>query len=598
MNVLYDGEKICVKLSRNKDYKKVLELAGKYESEYLPEVGVFIFPPIKNIARILFESGYVFDKSAEIFLQNEKSDNLNFKSIDGKKELYPFQKEGVEIMLKSNGNILLADEMGLGKTPQASSYLRNKKNSLPALIVSPASLKENWRKEIKLWSGKDAYIIDGRKVDDLSNIFNKYQAVIINYDILGYDNESDKKYMNELKNKIRKLKEREKQCTDFEQKQKIKKKIKTYSALKRNFNMKVDGWCDELIKLNFNTIIGDEIQYISGADTIRTRAMKQICFSLADSKKIFISGTPYETKTAQFFPCLNILAPADFPDEYRYKMRYCDPVKTFFGWKFEGLSNAKELHDIISKFMIRRLKKDVWKELPEKMRSVVPMNIKKSDREKYDKVDKELELAILNKEKNALSKLEALKQASFNAKINSMILWIKEFLEINDKLIVFIWHKESCEILEKEFKGKSVSITGKTPSKMREKIKEEFQNNPKIKLFIGQIKSAGVGLNLTSSSAVAFLEFGTTAPGMEQAEDRVHRLGQKSDKVFAYYLIMENSIDEQIMEVLNRRNKDLKMVLNNKNEDLFEPKKEEEFSKLILQEYKNKKKLESKSYNR
>lgn len=591
MNVLYDGEKICVKLSKGKDYKKILELAKKYDSEYLSDVGIFVFPPIKNIARILFESGYVFDKSAEIFLQNDKKNKLNFKSIDETKELYPFQKEGVKIMLENDRNILLGDEMGLGKTPQASSYLRNKKNSLPALIVSPASLKENWKKEVKLWSGKDSYIIEGRKVEDLSNIFSKYQVVIINYDILGYDNDSDKKYINKIKNKIKKLKEREKVCNDFDQKQKIRKKIKTYSALKRNFIVKVDGWCDELIKLNFNTIIGDEIQYISGADTIRTRAMNQICFSLFNSKKIFISGTPYETKTAQFFPCLHILSPDDFADEYRYKMRYCDPVKTFFGWKFEGLSNAKELHDIISKFMIRRLKKDVWKELPEKIRSVIPMNIKKSDRDKYDKVDRELELAILNKEKNALSKLEALKQASFNAKINSMILWIKEFLEVNDKLIVFIWHKESCEILEKEFKGKSVSITGKTPTNLREKNKEEFQNNPKIKLFIGQIKSAGVGLNLTSSSAVAFLEFGTTAPGMEQAEDRVHRLGQKSEKVFAYYLIMENSIDEQIMEVLNRRNKDLKMVLNNKDEDLFEPKKEQEFSKLILQEYKKQKNI-------
>jgi SNF2 family DNA or RNA helicase len=272
-------------------------------------------------------------------------------------------------------------------------------------------------------------------------------------------------------------------------------------------------------------------------------------------------------------------------------MRYCDPVKSYWGWKFEGLSNANELHEIISKFMIRRLKKDVLKDLPPKVRSVIPMKVKISDRKLYDDADRELELAIKNKEKNALSKLEALKQASFGAKINSMIGWIKDYLEINEKLVVFIWHRESCEILEREFAGISVSITGSTPVKERQKMVEKFQNDSKIKLFIGQIKSAGVGLTLTKSRAVAFLEFGTTAPGMEQAEDRVHRIGQGADSVLAYYLIMENSIDEQIMEVLNRRNKDLKMVMNNENEDLFEPKKEKEFGDLIIEEYKKKKNL-------
>jgi SWI/SNF-related matrix-associated actin-dependent regulator 1 of chromatin subfamily A len=202
-----------------------------------------------------------------------------------------------------------------------------------------------------------------------------------------------------------------------------------------------------------------------------------------------------------------------------------------------------------------------------------------------------LELAIINKEKNALSKLEALKQASFKAKMNSMLSWIKEYLEINEKLVVFIWHRESCEILEKEFKGKCVSVTGDTPTKKRDELKERFQNDPKIKLFVGQIKSAGVGLTLTSSKAVAFLEFGSTAPGMEQAEDRVHRIGQTADSVLAYYLVLENSIDEQIMEILNRRNKDLKRVMNNEDEDLFEPKKEKEFSELILAEYKKKKQI-------
>lgn len=600
MSVFYDGEKLCVQLCRGKNYKQVLELAKQYDSEYIPEVNIFVFPPIKKIAIALHEIGYPFDDSARIFLK-EKSINeikttndldLDFKSIDGTKELYPFQKQGVKTMLHLHSNVLLADEMGLGKTPQASSYLRYEKDCFPALIVCPASLKENWKKEIKTWSGQDAYVIEGRTAGKLSKEFlQKYPVIIINYDILGVDNKQQKQELQKLKEKLKRLKTKVKIVRTNEEKQAINQKIYMYRTMINNTIIKVDGWCDEIIKFNFKTIIGDEIQYISGIDTTRTRAMNQICNALSESKKIFISGTPYETKTAQFYPALHLLRPDYFNNEYKYKMRYCDPVKTFFGWKFEGLSNAEELHQIISKFMIRRLKKDVLKDLPPKVRSVVPMKIKSSDRKIYDQCDQELEKSIINKEKNALSKLEALKQASFKAKLNSMIQWIKDYLEVNEKLVVFIWHQEACEILEKEFADISVSITGKTPSKQRDAIKEKFQNDPKVRLFIGQIKSAGVGLTLTKSRAVAFLEFGNTAPGMEQAEDRVHRIGQKADSVLAYYLVMENSVDESIMEVLNRRNKDLKMVLNNEDEDLFSEEKQQEFSKLVLSEYKKRKKI-------
>lgn len=567
--VIFDGEKLVVSLSKGKNYKAVLHLGKISESfEYFPEINAVALSPTKKIAKILYDLGYPFDESAKIFLSERKIE-MDFKSMDGKFEAYPFQKEGVKKILQSDTNILLADEMGLGKTVQGALYLRYKKNSLPALIISPASLKENWKKEIKTWTGKDAYIIEGKKPERFSKEFlAKYPVFIINYDILGEEDKEEKKIEMEARKRAREM-----------------------NYMRRKKIIKVHGWCDELIKLNFKTIIGDEIQYISGAETIRSRAVKQIAFSLPEAKKIFISGTPYETKTLQFFTCLHILSKDDFPNEYRYKMRYCDPVKSYWGWKFEGLSNANELYEIISKFMIRRLKKDVLKDLPPKVRSVIPMKVKISDRKLYDDADRELELAIKNKEKNALSKLEALKQASFGAKINSMIGWIKDYLEINEKLVVFIWHRESCEILEREFEGISVSITGSTPVKERQKMVEKFQNDSKIKLFIGQIKSAGVGLTLTKSRAVAFLEFGTTAPGMEQAEDRVHRIGQGADSVLAYYLIMENSIDEQIMEVLNRRNKDLKMVMNNENEDLFEPKKEKEFGDLIIEEYKKKKNL-------
>lgn len=594
--VIFDGEYLIVRIKRE-SYRELLKLSEKSSHfEYLPTVNSVVLSPTRKIARELYDLGYPFDSTAKVFLKDRKKD-VDFKSVDGTKELYPFQKEGVKAMIHSEGNVLLGDEMGLGKTPQASSYIRWGNETLPALIVTPASLKEKWREEIKTWSGKDSYVIYGKKSKNLSKIMKEYSVIIINYDILGSDNPDDRKYLQLLKDKIKKLKKRLDETDDMSVRNKINTRINAYKNAKKNFTIRVDGWCNELSKIKFRTIIGDEIQQISGIDTMRTRAMTNIAFSLPESKKIMISGTPYETKTLQFYPSLHIIYPQYFNNEWKFKMRYCDPVKTYFGWKFEGLSNGKELHDIISKFMIRRFKKDVLKELPPKIRSVIPMRISSKDRKLYDDIDRELEQAIINGEKNPLAKLEALKQASFKAKKNSMVQWVKDYLESNEKLVVFIWHKEAFDVLNKEFKSVSVAITGETPTKMRDKIEKKFQTNPKIRLFIGNIKSAGVGLTLTKSKAVAFLEFGNTAPGMEQAEDRVHRITQEADSVLAYYLIMQNSIDEQQMEVLNKRNKDLKMVLNGEDEDLFSIKKEREFNKLILDEYKKKKNLKIKSYN-
>lgn len=569
MSVFFDGEKLCVQLARGKNYKKVLELAKDYDSEYLPSVGIYVFPPTKKIAQTLFEAGYPFDESAKMFLAKPK---IDFKSTDGKHELYPFQKEGVQSMLKMDTNILLADEMGLGKTPQASSYLRNKKNSVPALIVCPASLKVNWSREIEKWTNYKTYIIDGRNPQYLTEEFlNKYPVWIINYDILGIENKEEKE--KELERR---------------------KRAKASGLPYRKKTIKVNGWCDELIKHNFQTIIADEVQYISEPDTIRARAMTQIAQALPNSKKLFISGTPYETKTAQFYTCLSILSPLEFNNRYKYLMRYCDPVKTFFGWKFDGLSNAEELHQKISRFMIRRLKKDVLTQLPPKVRAVIPMQVTPAERKLYDEVDWQFEQDIINgvKDKSAqLGHIAHLKQASYKAKEKAVIKWIKDYLTYqNQKLVVFIYHHSTYDSLMQEFGYCSVGLTGATPPAQRQAVVDKFQNDEKTFLFIGQIKASGVGLTLTKASATCFIEFGTTAPQHEQAEDRVHRIGQTADSVMAYYLILENSIEQDIMNTLERRNKDLKKVLNNEDEaSLFN--EQGEMKEAILKEYKKRKNI-------
>lgn len=559
MSVFFDGEKLCVQLARGKDYKKVLKLAEQYDSEYIASVGIYVFPPIKKIAWALEEAGYPFDKSAEMFLQKKKE-------IEIPETLFPFQKEGVKQMLEMNTNILLADEMGLGKTVQGAVYLALKKNSVPALIVCPASLKMNWSREIEKWTHYKTYIIDGRNPQQLTKEFiNKYPVWIINYDILGSEDKKEK-----------------------EEEMERRKRAKAMGYPCRKKQIKVNGWCDELIKHNFQTIICDEVQYIAEPETIRARAILQISKALQNSKKLFISGTPYETKTSQFFTCLSILDPVEFNNRYRFLMRYCDPVKTFFGWKFDGLSNAEELHAKISKFMIRRLKKDVLTQLPPKIRAVVPMQVTPAERKIYDEVDWQFEQDIINgvkDKKEQLGHIAHLKQASYRAKEKAVIKWIKDYLTFqNKKLVVFIYHKATYDALMQEFGYCSVGLTGAIPPNQRQAVVDKFQNEDKVFLFIGQIKASGVGLTLTKASATCFVEFGNSFPQHCQAEDRVHRIGQTADSVMAYYLILPNSIEESIMQNINRRGRDIEQVMNGESEQDFFNNWQED----ILQDWKKK----------
>lgn len=579
--VIYDGERLCVQLTRGKNYKVVLQLAKESEySEYLQDIGVYCLPPTKKNARTLFNAGYPFDDSAKIFLsekpKKEKIEDckFDFKSIDKKYELFPFQKDGVKQMLSMSSNILLADDMGLGKTPQASMFLRLKENSLPALIICSASLKQNWQNEIKKWAGLNSYILNGKTLEYFSEEFiEKYPVFIINYDILGNENKAEKEA--ELLRR---------------------KKAKEAGIPFRKKTIAVYGWCDELSKIPFRTIIADEVQYIAEPETIRARAVNQICSAVKKSKKLFISGTPYETCTSQFFTCLHILDPIQFSNRYKYLMRYCDPIKTYFGWKFDGLSNAEELHSMISKFMIRRLKKDVLKQLPPKIRAVVPMNVTPAERAKYDQIDDQFEQDIISgkKDKKAqLGHIAELKKGAFEAKQKAVIQWIKDYLELQEKkLVVFIYHHSTYDSLMNEFGKHAVGITGKTPADKRQDIVDKFQNDENVWLFIGQIKASGVGLTLTKARATCFVEFGNTAPAHCQAEDRVHRIGQEADSVMAYYLILDNSIENDIMDTLERRNKDMKQVMDDiTDESLFST--SGDMNEGILSRYKARKNIKN-----
>lgn len=424
-----------------------------------------------------------------------------------KKTLFPFQHKGVQFLESQKGRALLADEQGLGKTITALAYLQLHPELRPAVIVVPASLKLNWKQEAEaILTEPNVEVLYGRHSYSTTG-----DILILNYDIL------------------------------------------------------VD-WASYLSSIDVKILIVDEAHFCKSPTVQRTRGLLKLARTLTDKKIIALTGTPIISRPIEFFTILNLIAPEIFTSRWEYAKRYCALRHTSFGWDFNGASNTSELHQLLTLngIMLRRTKAQVLPELPNKIRSYVPIELEKKELENYIKARDDFlnwlrekggpEKVVRASGAVALVKIEYLKQLAARAKLKQSIAWIKDQVEDGSKLIVFVTHREIMDTLEKEFSKICVRIDGSTPQDKRQPIVHEFQTNEKKKIFLGNIKAAGVGLTLTASSRVAFLELPWTPSDLVQAEDRAHRIGQK-DSVNIYYLLAEKTIDLLIARLLDEKRK-------------------------------------------
>jgi len=411
------------------------------------------------------------------------------------KRLFPYQVDGVRML--QTGYRLLADEQGLGKTCMTLQFLMlNKDKYKRILICCPATLKLNWRKEILMWTDakpSDIQILTGSTPFEVNAKF-----AIINYDILPY-------------------------------------------------------WAHYLASLQFDFICSDECHYIQNSTAKRTRAFMKIASKAKDT--LFISGTPFTSRPMQMYNALHCIAPRIFRDQQDFGMRFCDPKREGMKWSFKGASNMDVLHDIIKDgICIRRLKEDVLTELPEKMRIVVPIATDiadlRKDPEAFSRIT-EMERQIAHA-KNYLSTLEWQKQIAYLRKRREIGGWVEDFLSSGRKLVVFATHKMTLDDLQSKFGDIAVRIDGDTSMRERDKAVEAFQHNPKVKLLLGNIKAAGVGLTLTAASDVLITEFPWTCAEVLQSEDRIHRIGQRNAAKI-WFMCCPNTIDDRLMEIVNRK---------------------------------------------
>lgn len=438
---------------------------------------------------------------------------------------YPYQVTGVQRLEKFNGRSLLADEMRLGKTIQALLYLYNHPEIRPAIIIVPATLKIQWSQECSKWiPGEKNIILDGRGGMPVNS---KDNIIVINYDVVW----------------------------DYREK---------------------------LSAINAKIIILDESHKIKNKSAKRTRGIKYLAKGV--EHMIHISGTPITNRPSEFFTSLNMISPEMFASEQKFLDEFCDYYNDPTG---KGASNTERLHKILTNsFMIRRLRSEVFPDLPDKMRSIVPFEL--SNRTEYDEAKKDIikyirenfggQAAVRASFAEAIVRFNRLRQLSVKGKIAGILEWIEDYIE-QEKLVVFCVHRETVELIYNHFKDKAVKLYGGDSAKSKDEAIQSFQNDDNTRLFVGNILSAGVGIPLWAADNTAFVEFDWVPGNHDQAEDRVINV-QKKKPTMAYYLVGLDTIDEEMARIIDSKRKVLTSILDGQTPQ------EDSMVSLLINKYK------------
>ena len=407
------------------------------------------------------------------------------------------------------------DEPGLGKTLQSIATI-NLANAFPCLVICPSSLKINWQREWEKFTDKKAMVLSD-KVRDTWTFFYQtgmHQVFIVNY-------ESLKKYFV----------------------QRIKK---------------AEGWTLRDVEFRnsiqlFKSVVIDESHRCKSSSTQQAKFCKGIC--AGKEWVIELTGTPVVNKPKDLVPQLSILNRIDDFGGYKnFVNRYCAGQNE--------ASNLKELNYMLWKnCMFRREKSLVLTDLPDKIRQVNTCEI--TNRKEYMDAERDL-IQYLQMYKDAddekieramrgevMVRINILRQVSARGKIRDAAEFVKDFRENGQKIILFCSLHDVVDELKRYFPT-AVSVTGRDSQDEKQHAVDRFQNDPKVDVIICSIKAAGVGLTLTASSNVAFIEFPWTYADCCQCEDRAHRIGQKNS-VTCYYFLGRKTIDEKVYKIIQAK---------------------------------------------
>lgn len=423
-----------------------------------------------------------------------------------------YQEDGFNWLcrLKDNGFAgLLADEMGLGKTLQVISFLGSWADRKRCLIVCPASLVYNWSSEIrKFMPSLQSVMINGAAPIRKELIQNSKEKDII---------------------------------------------ITSYDLLKRDIDLYKD--------MKFSCEVIDEAQYIKNAGTQASKAVKNINAEF----RIALTGTPIENKLSELWSIFDYLLPGFFYGYQRFRSEFELPIIK------DGDSDTEAvLKKMISPFVLRRLKKDVLKDLPEKLEEVYYAPLEDEQKDLYEARVQRLKLMLTKQSDKefkenkilVLAELTRLRQLccdpslvyegykNNSAKSDLCIDLIKNAIEGGHKILLFSQFTSMLDILTTKLKKNDIPfylLEGSTPKNKRAEMVEQFQQDD-VPVFCISLKAGGTGLNLTAADIVIHYDPWWNTAVENQASDRAHRIGQKN-VVSVYRLIMKDTIEERILNL-------------------------------------------------
>jgi SNF2 family DNA or RNA helicase len=492
-------------------------------------------------------------------------------------EPYDYQKQAVKFFEINDGKAILGDQPGVGKTLPPITYAA--KHKLKTLVICPASLKLNWRKEVIKFSKEKAHVFKYKPSKKSGNTnYSKDESLfhIINY-------ESIQTYIKlEYKHKcqgnafvggksqrcnleITDLTKKYKKCPNCKNTNSFKTRIKGIQF----FSDKDGSYLDPE---EYDMIVIDEFHRIKSTKTDWTQIIRRAFRDTID-KKVLISGTAIKSRPMEFFSGLNFMDPNMWNSMHDFGVRYCAGYETNFGWDYSGASNLEELFSRISPYFLRRLKRDVLSQLPPKTYTDVEIELTPTERREYNKLVKEMKMVINEsgieeeKEESYLEKIHKLRQFTGMVKLNRMIKdgVVDEITSNGEKLVIMSDYQIIAETLHKEYNKTSVIHTGLMGDEDKQNSVDRFQEDKKINLFAGMIGASGVGITLTEAPKLIFLGFAWTPGDMEQAEDRIHRATTTHDNIQIIKYICVDTIDEDINELLTEKSQVVSKTLDNKD---------------------------------
>jgi len=441
-----------------------------------------------------------------------KSHNVSEVQVDyskyGHRPPLEHQKIAIE-KLAGSKRFILADDMGLGKTT-STIIAALETGAKKILIICPASLKINWQREIENYTDRSVFICEGKKFS------LEHDFVIVNYDIL--------KNFYDVKNKPESL----------------------------------------LTKGNFDLVILDEAHMVSNPQAQRTKIINHFVKSI--NRAWLLTGTPMTSRPMNYYNLLNLIESPVAQNWMAYAIRYCQGYQFTAGkrkvWNVTGASNLEELRDRTSKQILRRLKEDVL-DLPDKIITPVYLRLQSKEYENlmgeyydwYDKNPDESKSLTVQ-----FSKLMKVRKVIANEKVKQTIEFAENILDQGKKVIIFTNFTDTLQSIYQHFGKQSVYLDGSCSNSVRQQAVDQFQNDEKVRVFVGNLKAAGVGLTLTSAEVVIMNDLSFVPAEHAQAEDRAYRYGQKSN-VLVYYPIFDNTIEAAIYDILNAKKKVISTVM-------------------------------------